>query len=201
MQATWGENLEKIIRSAAEEALADAGVKIALKMKDHIRDGAQGESRLGDSVTYATQRRLDRNMVGPRAEDDHVITQPLEAGQLKVGTRSPYAKYFNWGSLPIGQGSGTGAEGGGFRENILQWAIDKFGDTEETRAFADGVARKIAENGQDGYDFLGMTRADAQRIIAVEFPRAFRWRCKAEYVPTVTEIVVDLDTSYTRKGK
>jgi hypothetical protein len=198
---SWAEKITRQIEEAAERALHAAGVDIAQSMKAHIADGVEGPSRLEDSVTYATKRVLDRNMVGPRAADEHVIKQPTEANVLKVGTASPYAKYVNWGSLPIGQGPGAGAEPGSLREHILDWAIEKFGDSEETRDFAEGVVQKVIREGTTGFDFLGMTRADAQRIMATTFASAFRLHSRQGFVPTVTEIPVNIDMSYTKGAK
>jgi hypothetical protein len=117
-------------------------------------DSGTDTERLKNSISFATARAVDRGK-GSNLKEGDLPEKPTDPLTVHIGTGVPYAKYVNYGSLPIGQGQGSAEpEEGTFREKIMEWAIRKWGDSEETKDRAMAIARAIAMKGTDAIPFF-----------------------------------------------
>lgn len=117
-------------------------------------DSGTDTERLKNSISFATARAVDRGR-GSNLKEGDLPEKPTDPLTVHIGTGVPYAKYVNYGSLPMPAGVGSAEPGEGtFREKILEWAIRKWGDSEETKDRADGIARAIAHDGVGAIPFF-----------------------------------------------
>lgn len=145
---------EAIIR-IVQAGLNTIGAAGAEEMRSFLREDAGVDTeRLRNSISFASMTATDRSR-NMNVKNTDWLEKPNSPFAVNIGTANPYAPYVNYGSLPIGRGGGSAEpEEGSFREKILQWAIHKWGDSEETRARAMGIAKAIAEHGTDAIPFF-----------------------------------------------
>jgi hypothetical protein len=147
----------------AELALIDIGIRGSEEMRSYLKpdEGVDTERTL-KSLSYATSwpttgaRGLKTGDV-KQSDLPSPPTAPKNSRAVNIGTEVPYAEYLNYGSDPMTSGSkGNGAEPSAlsFREKILEWAIRKWGDSEDTRNIASFIANKIANEGTTAVPFF-----------------------------------------------
>jgi hypothetical protein len=148
----------------AFEAMGPTLVNI---LKDAMNDTeAQDSGRLIDGVTWATQKHVDRALIGSRAKDEDVIQKTDNPFEMHVGTANPYAPYVEHGSLPHTNSSGEAATRA-FEDNMLAWAkrhgFTKRGRLVETVDDIYPLLQHIRKTGTDANPFMGAAKTEADK--------------------------------------
>lgn len=154
--------IEPAIATATYSALMVVGKLVSDHMKNEIRSQRDGgEGRLADSITYGSMgTKLPGYLpyqdaeygnpvageVGPKAEDQDVISPVRAMFTMKVGTRVPYARYVNDGSGP--HVSANDSEG--FVQRITEWGQRKGWSRDSIYK----LMKHIRENGTDPHPFI-----------------------------------------------
>lgn len=163
-----------------EAALIAIGITGANEMKSHLdTDGGIDTERLVNSMSFATNyvTKGARGMVTGKAKEED-LPKPPDVGPedkaVAMGTNVPYAKYVNYGALPIGQGDGARTAGEpGFMDKIMAWAERQtwFDGSPEAVSRAHAIANSIAKNGTDAVPFfepsIPVIRTAADKAIKV----------------------------------
>jgi hypothetical protein len=178
MSEDFATRMEKALNKVMESVLNTSGETSVSIMRQKLEDGDEKQvvtKRLYDSISWATDKAQSRNT--GVAKNDDLVPKPTEKLTMNIGTQVPYAKYVEFGSKPIGQGNGTSAEPGKFRDKIYAWAEEKFGKSEETTEIAEKVIRDIALHGTDAHPFfmpsLMEIKAKINAIMSAQYKASF----------------------------
>jgi hypothetical protein len=193
MSEDFATRMEKALYKVAESILNDSGEEGVSILRQKLEDGSEKQvvtKRLYDSISWATDKAQNRHT--GVAKNSDLVNKPMEKLTLNIGTNVPYAKYVEFGSKPIGQGDGTSAEPGKFRDKIYAWAEEKWGKSETTTEIAEKIIRDIAEHGTTAHPFFEPSVLEilnkAKSILNSQFKTSF-----AKYFTPGVTIVTDKD--------
>jgi hypothetical protein len=194
------EDFEKSLDRIVQRMLNGIGAAGAEAMRSNLeQDHGVNTERLVGGISFATASAVDRSKVNGLVKDTDLPEKPGNRNSVNIGTSNPYAPYVNYGALPHGQGNGSAEpEEGTFWEKVLAWAIEKWGDSPETRDKASAIGQAIAMNGTDAIPFF----EPAFPVIRMAMRRATKEASASlgkEITPTVT--TVDPDGNIKRDTK
>lgn len=139
-----------------EIALNAIGLKGKEAMQGELinSDGGIDSERLLNGISYATKNT--QYGAGGVGQEEDLPPKPEDKYTVNIGTRVPYAKYVNYGSLPYGRGTeGPAIQEGSFIERITAWVESKLGlSGEEGLRVANRIYHAIANNGTDVRPFF-----------------------------------------------
>ena len=160
-------DIEVRLKPAMDNAYQIIGTELSEYMRDQVDQFADGE-RLKSSITYSTEYGVVGATTG-KSPASYLISK-ANAGELKIGTAAPFAKYVEWGAMPFGAGIGSEdpEAPGGFNERITAWWCDErgHGRSDEQLAIARAIATSIVKNGTRPNPFFTPTVVKADSVVS-----------------------------------